>query len=275
MAWLARLLHWHDLCWPTTRLLLLAAREERDRDTLPRGSLGLLPADLIEGRILSYLLPPRAPAVEGVFMAQARPKPPRILARARPSSAPAQPLRMAAGYPDSQLGAEPQRERGSPKGSSVVPDPVGNIAGEERDVIAVLAHFIMFAPPSIWPRLSAFGFALAETVLANLSACQEREVYLAASVLATLAQRIEEGASIEAAARHGTGPCCEEEMRRRREEDFGPLRRLSGLLCAAADARITQLSPFVDGRCKDAVERVLRAQEGHRLHRSELDAVRA
>jgi len=65
MAWFARLLSWHDLCWPTTRLLLLAAREDRNREALPSHSLGRLPSELITGRVLSFLRPPPSPAVEG------------------------------------------------------------------------------------------------------------------------------------------------------------------------------------------------------------------
>lgn len=58
-AWFATQLDWHDLYWPTTRLLLLAAREERDRGALPAHSLGRLPAEVVGGRILSFLRPPR------------------------------------------------------------------------------------------------------------------------------------------------------------------------------------------------------------------------
>jgi len=143
-AWLARLLRWHDLCWPCTRLLLLAAREKRERDTLPGHSLGRLPSDLIRGRILGFLLPPRAPAIQGLV------------------------------------------------DEAVAPN-LQHSEDKDRDVVAFLAHFIMFSPLAIWPRVSAFGFALVEAVLLNLDSCQEREVYTAASVLATLAQRIEAG----------------------------------------------------------------------------------
>lgn len=144
LAWLARLLRWHDLCWPSTRLLLLAAQEDRDRDSLPGHSLGRLPADLIKGRILSFLLPPRAPAHGGLADETVS----RILKHGE---------------------------------------------DQDRDVVALLAHLIMFSPLAIWPRLSAFGLSLVEAVLLSLDSCQEREVYVAASVLATLAQRLEAG----------------------------------------------------------------------------------
>ena len=46
---MARLLKWYDLCWPTTRLVLLAAREPREKTQLPGHSLGRLPAEVIKG----------------------------------------------------------------------------------------------------------------------------------------------------------------------------------------------------------------------------------
>ncbi|CAE8588998.1 unnamed protein product, partial [Polarella glacialis] len=58
VAWVARLLNWHDLCWPTARLLHLAAREPRERSALPAYSLGRLPPELVKGRILTFLVPP-------------------------------------------------------------------------------------------------------------------------------------------------------------------------------------------------------------------------
>lgn len=67
LAWLAELLRVRELCWPTARLLLLAAREREVREALPMHSLARLPADLIRGRILGFLVPPRAPAVEALM----------------------------------------------------------------------------------------------------------------------------------------------------------------------------------------------------------------
>merc|ERR1719215_2369255 len=60
-AWFARLLRVQELCWPTARLVLLAAHEKRDREALPRSSLGRLPAELLKGRIFQYLVPPVLP----------------------------------------------------------------------------------------------------------------------------------------------------------------------------------------------------------------------
>ncbi|CAK0881189.1 unnamed protein product, partial [Prorocentrum cordatum] len=91
---------------------------------------------------------------------------------------------------------------------------------EDRDVVALLAHFIMFSPHAIWPRVSAFGFSLVEAVLLNLNSCQEREVYTAASVLATLAQRIEAG----------MGAAGSPEFARLCREDIRLIRRLADRL---------------------------------------------
>ena len=51
VAWVARLLKWYDLCWPTSRLLLLAAREPREKSQLPSYSLGRLPSEVIKGHL--------------------------------------------------------------------------------------------------------------------------------------------------------------------------------------------------------------------------------
>eukprot|EP00913_Durusdinium_trenchii_P022868 g21471.t1 len=49
VAWVARLLKWYDLCWPTTRLLLLAAKEPREKHQLPSHALGRLPSEAPSG----------------------------------------------------------------------------------------------------------------------------------------------------------------------------------------------------------------------------------
>jgi len=209
LAWLARLLRWHGLCWPSTRLLLLAAREKRERDTLPGHSLGRLPADLIRGRILSFLLPPRAPAIQGLVDETVA----RIL----------------------QHGED-----------------------EDRDVVALLAHFIMFSPHAIWPRVSAFGFALVEAVLLNLDSCQEREVYTAASVLATLAQRLEAG--LGAAGSPEFAQLCHKDVRLiRRLAD-----RLRGSWGGEEESDkahgVPVISMFVSCRVQAALEKTSRVQ---------------
>jgi len=60
-AWFARLLKLQDLSWPTSRLVLLASHEQRERASLPASSLGRLPAELLKGRILRFLTPPVLP----------------------------------------------------------------------------------------------------------------------------------------------------------------------------------------------------------------------
>jgi len=208
-AWLARLLRWHDSCWPSTRLLLLAASEDRERDTLPGHSLGSLPADLIRGRILSFLLPPRAPAIQGLVD--------ETVARFV------------------QLGE-----------------------GEDRDVVALLAHLIMFSPPAIWPRVSAFGFALVEAVLLKFDSCQEREVYAATSVLATLAQRIEAG----------LGTASSPEFAQLCHKDVRLIRRLADRLrerCGGEEEsdnphHVMAVSLFVSCRVQVALEKTSRVQ---------------
>jgi len=206
LAWLARLLRWHGLCWPSTRLLLLAAREKRERDTLPGHSLGRLPADLIRGRILSFLLPPRAPAIQGPVDETVA----RIL----------------------QHGED-----------------------EDRDVVALLAHFIMFSPHAIWPRVSAFGFSLVEAVLLNLNSCQEREVYTAASVLATLAQRVEAG--LGAAGSPEFARLCREDVRLiRRLADR--LRESRGDEESGSAQGVPAVSSFVSCRVEAALEKTSR-----------------
>mmetsp|Transcript_72318 Transcript_72318/g.215805 ORF Transcript_72318/g.215805 Transcript_72318/m.215805 type:complete len:354 (+) Transcript_72318:147-1208(+) len=204
MAGFAHLLHWEELCWPTTRLLLLAAREERDRETLPCHALGRLPADLIQGRILGFLVPPRTPAVEGLL-------------------------------------ADPPVAKG------------GCLSGEdaEKDVVAVLAHVIMFAPLAIWPRLSAFGFCLVEAALAEPQRCSEREVYLAASILITLAERIEAGAD--------SGGRCDIHDRSSGDRDLA--KRLAALLHEAAGGHARrQLSAFAACRVQAALDHSLLTQ---------------
>lgn len=202
MAGLARMLRWHDLCWPTIRLLLLAACERRDRDSLPRHALGLLPADLIRGRILGFLVPPSAVAVEGLLDAS--------LISFR-----------------------------------------GDGEEAERDVVSVLAHLIMFAPLDIWPRLAAFSFSLVELALVDTERCQEREVYLAASILYTLAERIER---VDVGGADARGA-----LARRLEEDRALARRFGGRLreATAGPTRRPELSAFAACRAQAALEHAL------------------
>lgn len=205
MGWFARLLRWHELRWMTTRLLLLASREERASETLPAHALSRLPAELIRGRILSFLVPTRVPAsgalLQGKFEMSSRPK-----------------------------------------------------EEVEMDAVSVLAHIIVFSPLPIWRKVSAFGFSLVEATLVDTKKNQEQEVYLAASVLSSLAQRIE--ARIGCAGR--------DELRRYCIEDLGPLCRLTSVMrdAAVSRRRLFQLSPFVDCRVQAAIQYAHLVQEG-------------
>lgn len=237
IAWFASQLECHDLCWPTTRLLLLAAREERDRDTLPTHSLGRLSADVIRGRILSYLTPPSLPVVAGLLGGVSSVSPGILL---QP------PANSAAAYLMAPAPSSPKEE--------------DNLVGDKKDIVAVLVHLIMFSPPTTWPRLSAFGFSLAETSLGNIGGCKQVQVqiYLAASVIAALAQRMETKASTSSTP----------ELHRHYVEELGPLSRL---LCQLQDVTEGQrqaatLSPFVDCRTQVAIEHVNRVQASFQRH---------
>mmetsp|Transcript_30613 Transcript_30613/g.55923 ORF Transcript_30613/g.55923 Transcript_30613/m.55923 type:complete len:408 (+) Transcript_30613:47-1270(+) len=213
MSWFARLLRWHDFTWPTTRLLLLAANEERNRDTLPLHSLGRLPADLIRGRILGFLQPPAMPAGE-------------------------------AKVDSSSMNLE------------ACDDP-----GYERDAVAVLAHLVMFTPPELWRRLSACSFALVEAVLSDPARCEERQVYLAASLLATIAQRVDSATSKARAPCHAVEPTISQDdlYRWHCTEDLGPLKRHTALLQSILQGK--QLDSFVSCRAQAALEHTRRLQE--------------
>lgn len=214
MAWLARLLHWHDLRWMTTRLLILASRETRDYNSLPEHALGRLPPEIIRVRILSFLVPVRAPdnSAAGVLL------------------------------------------QNVPKNSSWSTEEV------EMDAVSVLAHLIMFSPLAIWRRLSAFSFSLVEAAL--IVAPERQQVYLAASVLASLAQRIE-----------GRLGCAgSEELRQYCTEDLGPLSRSTTLLREAADTRrksLAGLCTFIDSRVQVAIEHAHVVQKGLQPHQRE------
>mmetsp|Transcript_16652 Transcript_16652/g.35242 ORF Transcript_16652/g.35242 Transcript_16652/m.35242 type:complete len:378 (+) Transcript_16652:127-1260(+) len=224
LAWLAELLRWRELCWPTARLLLLAASEDQVREALPLHSLAHLPAELIRGRILGFLVPPRAPAVESLLDGGA------LAAFVGPL------VGSGAGFGSGSRGED-----------------------DERDVVALLAHLVMFAPRATWPRVSAFAFCLGEGVLASPRAGEgERGLYLAASVLAALAQRVEAGLG------DGAGALSRDDLCRHRIEDLEPLCRLTALLREVAEARRRSagLSKFVDYRVHAALERL---QDAFRL----------
>mmetsp|Transcript_8789 Transcript_8789/g.16742 ORF Transcript_8789/g.16742 Transcript_8789/m.16742 type:complete len:363 (-) Transcript_8789:53-1141(-) len=204
LAWLGRLLHGHVLCWPTARLLLLASREKRDRATLPGHSLGRLPPELLQGRILDYVAPPTLPAsTDGG-------------------------CNLTAGW---------------------------GMADGQKDVVAVLAHLIMFAPATSWPHISAFAFSLAENALVDRGELGEGKVYLAASILAHVAQRLDRTSG-------RTASVGKEAILTDPVQDLGPLSRLTSRLCDVA--RGARLSGFVGSRTKAAIDHVQRLQE--KLH---------
>eukprot|EP00929_Paragymnodinium_shiwhaense_P056549 TRINITY_DN28302_c0_g1_i1.p1 TRINITY_DN28302_c0_g1~~TRINITY_DN28302_c0_g1_i1.p1 ORF type:complete len:422 (+),score=64.56 TRINITY_DN28302_c0_g1_i1:110-1375(+) len=225
MSWLARLLNMHDLCWPTTRLLLLAARggEDGSRDALPPHALGRLPADVIRGRILSFLVPPQAPACRELFAA------------------------------DSELS------------TSLLNLAAAGEKDGEKDVVAVLAHLIMFAPAALWPRVAAFSYSLVEAsidaaVQSAPSNCfghagcstkadadneEAQQLYLAAAILATLAQRLK-------LDQHG------EQRHHRAGKELVVVQRLAERLCLAVQTirlrRPHELPVSVSCRIEAALE---------------------
>lgn len=215
LAWIARLLQSHSLCWPTTRLLLLAAKEGRGRAYLPEHSIGRLPPELLRGRILEYLAPP-----------------------ALPVGAAAAACSLEGGW---------------------------SMEDGQKDVIAVLAHLIMFAPPKSWPRVSAFAFFLAETALTGHDELAEGRVYLAASILVTVAQRLDRKVS-EVPTDEAHVATCEGKDAQRMAllQDLAPLSRLTTCLFDAAGGggeKSVELSGFVNSRAKAALEHVRRVQD--------------
>lgn len=220
-AWMSRLLKVDGLCWPTVRLLLLASRERRDRSTLPAHSLGRLPAELLKGRVLNFLVPPGLPttATEG--------------------------------------------GQASPAGLCECWDSEDG----RRDAAAVLAHVLLFAPTPAWPRLSAFAFCVAEAALVGTpGTCSENRVYLGASVLVAVAQRLDAPvSSLESGVR-----ATESEMqarRKQRAEDVAILEPIVNVLrghTVCEEEAAEKLSPFVRSRALAAVERAERTIENFR-----------
>lgn len=216
-AWFARLFRWHDMCWSTTRLVLLAARESRDRTALLPHALANLPPELIERRILGYLAPP--------------------------------PLSVASG-----------RLENSPLGEYLTCGPE-----EQKDIVAVLIHLLVFAPAAAWPLFSAFAFPLAEACLTGDGEYDEWRVFIAASIVVAIAQRLERNffgvQERKSSQLLGEQPAL--------LVDLSLLRRLATLLQDTTGTVSTdgaehscegrsscQLSRFVASRCYVAVEQV-------------------
>eukprot|EP00927_Polykrikos_kofoidii_P056667 TRINITY_DN50752_c0_g1_i1.p1 TRINITY_DN50752_c0_g1~~TRINITY_DN50752_c0_g1_i1.p1 ORF type:complete len:401 (-),score=50.16 TRINITY_DN50752_c0_g1_i1:91-1293(-) len=150
------LLGWPELCWPTTRLLLLASRNDRDRMSLPGHSLGRLPPDIIRGRILRFIAPPGVPSVSHAL---------------GPKS----------------LGIE-REDQLSLEALCIVCQ-----CGErQKDVVNVLAHLVHFAPASVWPWLSSAVFALVEAALMDAEVQEnDVQVYIVATLLVAIVKREE------------------------------------------------------------------------------------
>lgn len=138
---------------------------------------------------------------------------------------------------------------------------------DERDATAVLAHLILFGPAELWPRFLTFGIALAEAALLAAGLC-EAPVYLAASLLTTVAQRIQ---------LRILAPGAEEELERHLREDMGPLLRLEVLLAEAMGRQkeAQSISPFVLHRAEVALEHLRRVQESCSRARASLTVLSA
>eukprot|EP00930_Biecheleria_cincta_P071281 TRINITY_DN58797_c0_g1_i1.p1 TRINITY_DN58797_c0_g1~~TRINITY_DN58797_c0_g1_i1.p1 ORF type:complete len:405 (+),score=61.51 TRINITY_DN58797_c0_g1_i1:50-1216(+) len=224
VAWVAHLLHWNELCWPNARLVLLAAREPRERSALPGHSLGRLPPELVRGRILSFLVPP-----------------------ALPRSAASQEVSLPASL------------------CACWGDPDG-----KKDVVAVLAHLLLFSPAAAWPQLSSCALAIAEAAVQGPARAEEEKVYLAAAVVVSVAQRIERSLSrppqrqaMDRSQGEGSWePPPVHLSASSLRQDLACLLRLERLLAGAAECAkrppASGLSPFVNSRVLAASEHALR-----------------
>lgn len=157
-GWMAGLLDLHDLYWPTARLVLLAA-QDHDRAELEPRSLGRLPAELLQGRIMQFLVPPA------------------LLGRSATAA-----TRTAAGG-------------GAAAAAPRVPSTLCGCWSSDdgrKDAVAVFAHLLLFAPAAAWPQLSAFAFSVTEAVLCR-GQHHERDLFLGASVVSAVAHRLELG----------------------------------------------------------------------------------
>merc|ERR1712137_837174 len=107
-----------------------------------------------------------------------------------------------------------------------------------------------FAPEAAWPHLSSFGFSVAEAALTlSPSSCDDDRAYLAATILVTLAQRLQ---SMKPT-------CCDV------ASDVAAVTRLAALLHDAAEERRlssnNQLPLFVSSRIQVALEHARRVQD--------------
>mmetsp|Transcript_53462 Transcript_53462/g.153400 ORF Transcript_53462/g.153400 Transcript_53462/m.153400 type:complete len:397 (+) Transcript_53462:80-1270(+) len=139
-----------------------------------------------------------------------------------------------------------------------------------RDAAAVLAHLLLFAPPASWPQLSAFAVCVIESALAGHHGHQESSVYLGASVLVAVAQRLE-SPPVEQAQSSEQSPFVPPSRRRtqqsdvHRRSDLSILNRMADLLeervseFVPASSPELELNGFVRTRAQAAIERARRA----------------
>lgn len=218
VAWVARLLKWYDLCWPTTRLLLLAAKEPREKHQLPSHALGRLPSEVIKGRILSFLMPPTLPA------------------------------------------SASSTDLGVPMAlCSCWSDPDG-----QKDVVAVLAHLLLFTPAIAFPRLSACALAMAEAALHDDGS--DERIYLAAAVVVSVSQRLQKslnGTPVRSDFEDPQTVPLALVLEQHAQQDLECVMQLEhDLSSAAATARAEgKISFFVYSRVLEASEHVNRAKE--------------
>jgi len=136
----------------------------------------------------------------------------------------------------------------------------------KKDVVAVLAHLLLFAPVAAFPRLSASALAMAEAALQD--SCCEEKVYQAAAVLVSVAQRLEKSLNgpplRQSSEADAVGADCEPPAMHMAltdlHQELDCLLRIEGLLTAAAARRTVKLSAFVESRviaASDYVRRVL------------------
>lgn len=133
-----------------------------------------------------------------------------------------------------------------------------------QDVVAVLAHLLLFTPAVAFPRLSACALAMAEAALQQTQG--EDKIYLAAAVVVSVSQRLQKCVG-------GPWLRCSEGMAQMAlpqlhqvKQDLECVTHLEhDLSLAATNARNAgQLSFFVYSRVLAASEHVNRAKEQYK-----------
>lgn len=126
--------------------------------------------------------------------------------------------------------------------------------------MAVLAHLLLFAPASAFPRLSACALSMAAAALQKQG---EEGIYLAAAVVVSTSQRLQKLGPEEEPQPKLEDLECVAQLERPWAWSFWPFSKSAGDLGAAADqARDAgNLSFFVYSRVLAASEHVNRAKE--------------